>query len=255
MYRIKENFGGRVNGLSNFMAKPIIGIVLDWDDRPSYSAYPWYALRENYARAVEQAGGIPILLPYHCEQIPEYIDLISGLLIPGGDYDIDPAHYGEEICHERVLCKAPRTNFELKLTQAAYQKNLPILGICGGHQLINVVMGGSLIQHIPASIDSSISHEQKGPKHHPTHWIHIEKDSLLFEVCGTSEIQVNSTHHQAIKKVGDHLKVVAYAPDGIIEAIENTEKRFCLGVQWHPEYLSTPYDYKIFEAFISACTL
>lgn len=242
-------------GPLNFMAKPIIGIVLDWDNRPSYSAYPWYALRENYARAVEHAGGLPILLPHHSEQIPEFMEFIAGILIPGGDYDIDPAHYGEEICHERVLCKASRTTFELKLAEAAYQRDLPMLGICGGHQLINVLMGGSLIQHIPASITSEIDHEQKEAKHHPTHWIRIEKDSLLFKLCETPEIQVNSTHHQAIKKVGDHLKAVAYASDGVIEAIENPEKRFCLGVQWHPEYLSTPYDYKIFEAFISACKI
>jgi len=121
------------------MAKPIVGIVLDWDDRPSYATYPWYALRENYARAVEHAGGTPILLPHHCEQIPEFLTLISGLLIPGGDYDIDPIHYGEVICHERVICKVSRTTFELKLAQTAYQKDLPILGICGGHQLINVM--------------------------------------------------------------------------------------------------------------------
>lgn len=235
------------------MAKPIIGIVLDWDDKPSYSAYPWYALRENYAKAVEQSGGIPLLLPHHSEQVSEFTGFISGLLIPGGDYDIDPAHYGEEICHERVLCKASRTNFELKLAKAAYQKDLPILGICGGHQLINVMRAGSLIQHIPASIQSSIAHEQKEPKHCPTHAIHIEKDSLLFKICGTSKIHVNSTHHQAIKKIGDSLSVSAYASDGVIEAIENPDKRFCLGVQWHPEYLSTSYDHKIFEAFVEAC--
>ncbi len=253
MSRIKENFGGRVNWPSNFMVKPVIGIVLDWDDRPTYSAYPWYALRENYARVIEQAGGIPILLPHHCDQIPDFVKLISGLLIPGGDYDIDPAHYGEKICHERVVCKASRTAFELKLAQAAYQKNLPILGICGGHQLINVLMGGTLIQHIPATVESSISHEQTEPKHQATHWIHVEKESLLFKLWETSEIQVNSTHHQAIKKLGDNLKVVASASDGVIEAIEHVGERFCLGVQWHPEHLSTSYDYKIFEAFISAC--
>ncbi|OJX11111.1 MAG: gamma-glutamyl-gamma-aminobutyrate hydrolase [Caedibacter sp. 37-49] len=235
------------------MARPIIGIVLDWDDRPSYSAYPWYALRENYARAIEKAGGTPILLPHHCDQIPEFINLISGLLIPGGDYDIDPAHYGENICHERVICKASRTTFELKIAQIAYQKDLPMLGICGGHQLINVMMGGSLIQHIPASIESTIEHEQKSPKHMPSHSIHIEKNTLLFDLCGTSEIQVNSTHHQAIKTLGAQLKIAARAPDSVIEAIENPQKKFCLGVQWHPEYLSTPYDYKIFDAFITAC--
>lgn len=237
-----------------FMTKPVIGIVLDWDDRPSYAAYPWYALRENYARAVEQAGGIPIFLPHHCEQISDFLNLISGLLIPGGDYDIDPLHYGETINHERVICKHSRTAFELKIAQIAYQKDLPILGICGGHQLLNVMLGGSLIQHIPVEIDSLIQHEQKESKHLPTHAIQLEKESLLFALFGKAEIQVNSTHHQAIKKVGTNLKVTARAADTVIEAIESPEKRFCLGVQWHPEYLSTAEDFKIFEAFIAACT-
>lgn len=237
------------------MKPPVIGITLDYDTTPTYSSYPWYALRENYITAIEQTGGIPLLLPYVTSRISRYLDIIDGLLIPGGDSDINPQFYGSEERHECVLTKDNRAQFELALTKAALKRDLPVFGICGGQQLLNVVAGGTLIQHIPDYIPHCLSHEQKQPKHQPTHRVTITEGTLLSQILREKIIEVNSTHHQAVEKAGTGIKINAHAIDGVIEGIEISDQRFCLGVQWHPEYLYTPHDRALFKAFIEACTL
>jgi putative glutamine amidotransferase len=234
------------------MKAPLIGITLDYETAQTYAAYPWYALRENYITAVEQAGGIPFLLPYVSSQISKYLEVIDGLLIPGGDSDINPCFYGVNERHKRVVTKDNRAQFELKLTEAALKKDLPILGICGGQQVLNVVLGGTLIQHIPDYSSDCLIHEQTQPKHQPTHEIDVVEGTLLHRILKEKTIRVNSTHHQAVEKLGRNVQVNAQASDNIIEAIEVSGQRFCLGVQWHPEYLSTRYDHAIFKAFIQA---
>jgi putative glutamine amidotransferase len=127
-----------------------------------------------------------------------------------------------------------------------------VLGICGGQQLLNVVLGGTLIQHIPDEIADALAHEQPNPRNEPGHTVRIVPGTLLHRITGATEMSVNSAHHQAVKKVAPGAVVDATAPDGVIEGIEATGKRFCLGVQWHPEFAIDPGDVKIVAAFIDA---
>lgn len=233
--------------------KPVIGITIDHEDKPTYSRFPWYALRENYASAIETMGGIPILLPYSIGMEERYIDMIDGLMITGGNFDIDPGFYNQQIKSEFVTTKQKRTQFEYRLTQLALQQKMPILGICGGEQLLNVILGGSLIQHIPDAINSSIEHEPKQNKHKVIHEIEVFEDSLLYMIVQKRIFMVNSSHHQAVKDLGAGLKISAKAPDGVIEGIELKDYPFCLGVEWHPEYLETVEDKNIIKAFVKYC--
>src|SRR5258708_39743217 len=125
--------------------KPLIGITFDSQDPGQYSKYPWYALRENYCSSIADVGAIPFPLTHDIHLVDSYISLIDGLMITGGGHDIDPTLYGDMTCHPSVKIKAKRTNFELAITRAALDKNIPVLGICGGEQVINVVLGGTLI--------------------------------------------------------------------------------------------------------------
>ena len=234
--------------------KPIIGITVDSQAPGSYSKFPWYALRENYVSAVEQLGAVPILLPHEPDHVEDYLNLVDGLIITGGNFDVDPSYYGENKKSDTVQTNQKRTAFEFELSQLALQKHIPILGICGGMQLLNVVLGGSLIQHIPDTIRTTILHEQPNPRNEVSHPVTIAEGSLLHRITNASEIEVNSAHHQAVRHPGNGIVLNAYAPDGVIEGFEVPESRFCLGLQWHPEFLITPHDKAIFEAFIATTT-
>lgn len=235
------------------MNAPLIGFTLDHETTPSYSKLPWYAIRENYLHAVADLGGAPIALPYVMQRVDDYLDAISGLVVIGGDFDIDPALYGDAARHERVSLKPARTAFEWAITEQAIKRGMPVLGICGGQQLLAVVLGGSLIQHIPDSVQSSIAHEQPNPRHEVGHHVQITANSLLHQIVGASQIGVNSAHHQAVKHAGQ-MQVSATAPDGVIEAVElpTSQHPFCLGVQWHPEYHVSAADTAIWQAFVRA---
>ena len=233
------------------MKKPLIGITLDEEEKKTYSKYPWFASRKNYSESIEKAGGICIFLPSNLKAVDYYTDLIDGLLITGGDFDIDPKLYGEKTKSNKVTTKNHRTVFEFEITRKAYKKQKSILGICGGQQLLNVVMGGTLIQHIPdLKKKSIIKHEQLNPRNQPSHNILIQNNTKLFEITKMTNMYVNSAHHQAVEKLGKNLIVNAFAEDGIIEGIESTDHKFCLGIQWHPEFLIDKGDLKIFKSFI-----
>jgi len=234
------------------MKTPVIGITLDSEDPGTYSKYPWYALRENYAGAVSHAGGLPIVLPHGPDLVGQYLDRIDGLVITGGDFDVDPALFGAAVRHETVKTKSKRTQFERAIIDGALAADMPVLGICGGQQLLHVVLGGTLIQHIPDEIESPLAHEQPNPRHEVGHSVSIKKGTLLYDIVGETEIDVNSAHHQAAKDAPASIKINAVAPDGVIEGIETAHHRFCLGVQWHPEFLITPSDERIFAAFTDA---
>lgn len=236
------------------LMQPIIGIATDYSEEKTYSQYPWYALRENYTTAIVKAGGIPVLLPHAEDALGNYAQIVDGLLFIGGDFDIDPAVYGESIQTDKIKTNRKRFNFEYELCKVALEKKMPILGICAGQQLLNVISGGTLIQHIPDYIDSPIEHTQTIAKHLASHKVKIAQDSLLYEILKVGEIEVNSTHHQAVKNLGKQVKVNAIAPDGIIEGIEIIGYPFALGVQWHPEYIVTSYDQLIFDYFINFCS-
>ena len=233
--------------------RPLIGLTLDHEAPGGYSRYPWYALRENYATAVSAAGGLPVALPHAPDLAPAYLDRIAGLVITGGNFDVDPALYGAAARHETVTLKEGRTAAELALLQEALARDLPVLGICGGAQLLAVALGGTLIQHIPDAVADALAHEQTNPRHEPGHRVAIRPGTLLARVVGVGEMAVNSAHHQAVRTAGARGAVAAVAPDGVIEAIESTGHRFALGVQWHPEFGIDPGDRRIFAAFLAAC--
>jgi putative glutamine amidotransferase len=235
------------------MARPMIGLTLDSEPAGGWSKLPWYAIRQNYASSVEQAGGLPILLPHEPERADDYLDRLSGVLVTGGAFDVDPALFGAASRHATVTTKDRRTAFEFALVKGAIARGMPVLGICGGQQLLNVVLGGTLIQHIPDEIAAALAHEQPNPRTEAGHVVRVLEGSLLHRIVGAREISVNSAHHQAVKDVPAEVIVNAVAPDGVIEGIEVRQKAFCLGVQWHPEYHISPADAAIFAAFVAAC--
>jgi len=232
--------------------RPIIGVTLDSEQPGGYSKYPWYALRQNYAAAIVAAGGLPMALPHDAALAAAYLDRIDALVVTGGAFDVDPALYGDGDRHATVTLKEGRTAAELALTQGALARDLPVLGICGGEQLLAVALGGTLVQHIPDSVANALEHEQPNPRHEPSHPVAIVPGTLLHRIVGALEMQVNSAHHQAVRAPGPHAVVNATAPDTVIEGLEDTRYRFCLGVQWHPEFFIDPGDRRIFDAFIAA---
>jgi putative glutamine amidotransferase len=233
--------------------RPVIGVTLDSESPGGYSKYPWYAMRQNYSAAVAGAGGLPISLPHLAELAGEYLDRIDGLVVTGGAFDVDPALYGDASRHGTVTLKEDRTATELALVRGALARNLPVLGICGGQQLLAVALGGTLIQHIPDAVTDALAHEQPNPRHEPGHAVRVVAGTLLHRVVGAAEMHVNSAHHQAVREPGPSAVVDAIAPDGVIEGIEDPRYRFCLGVQWHPEFQIGQGDRRIFDAFITAC--
>jgi putative glutamine amidotransferase len=235
------------------MAQPVIGLTLDHEPPGGYSkTHPWYALRENYCEAVAEAGGLSVLLPHEPERAADYLALLDGLIVTGGAFDVDPALFGAKTRHASVSLKERRTAFELAICQAALAKNMPVLGICGGQQLLNVALGGTLIQHIPDEIKNALAHEQPNPRTEAGHTVAIAPNTLLRRVTQMAEMPVNSAHHQAVKDAAPGFVVDAVAPDGVIEGIEDPKRRFVLGVQWHPEYRLSDGDRRIFAAFIAA---
>jgi putative glutamine amidotransferase len=213
---------------------------------------PWYALRQNYCDAVARAGGLPVPLPHEPDLAGEYLARLDGLLITGGAFDVDPSLFGASTRHATVKTKDRRTAFEYAITRGAIDADKPVLGICGGQQLMNVVLGGTLIQHIPDEIKNPLPHEQPNPRTEAGHAVKIVAGTLLHRVVKELELPVNSAHHQAVKDVGKGIVVNAVAPDGVIEGIEDPRRRFVIGVEWHPEYSISPGDDRLFDAFIRA---
>jgi putative glutamine amidotransferase len=235
------------------MQRPIIGVTLDSEQPGGWSKYPWYALRANYAGAIAASGGLPVALPHHAELAEAYLDRLDALVVTGGAFDVDPALYGAGERHGTVTLKEGRTAAELALVRGALARDMPVLGICGGQQLLAVALGGTLIQHIPDAVADALAHEQPNPRHEPGHAIRVVQGTLLHRIVGATEMRVNSSHHQAVREPGPHAIVDAVAADGVIEGVEDDRFRFCLGVQWHPEFFIDRGDRRIFEALVAAC--
>ncbi len=236
------------------MVRPIIGLTLDHEPAGGWSKFPWYAIRENYCTAVRRAGGLPLLLAHEPDLAEAYLDAIDGLIVTGGGFDIDPALFGAEIRHPSVTTKDRRTAFELAAARGALARDMPVLGICGGQQLLNVALGGTLIQHIPDEVPSALPHRQPNPRNEPGHRVRILADTRLRRIAGADVLSVNSAHHQSVKEVGSGLVVDAVAEDGVVEGIEDPRRRFCLGVQWHPEFELSDGDRRIFCALVAAAS-
>jgi len=232
--------------------KPIIGITTDVRDNGEN------VLKHTYVQAVIRAGGLPMIVPVGLEEdVEQLIAILDGLILSGGN-DINPMLFNEEP-HEYLGEVSPsRDSIELELARRMLKTGKPILGICRGMQVLNVAVGGSVYQDLHKQNDGPIlQHMQKAPNTHSSHYVQVEKGSLLESIAGSERIQVNSYHHQSVKDVPAAFKVTGVASDGIVEAFESNDEKFVLGVQWHPEALSTAGDVvslRIFEKFISACT-
>ena len=229
--------------------KPIIGITFGYNESDPTN---------NYIRAIEEYGGIPRTLYPGAPR--EAFTGLKGLLLTGGR-DIDPIHYGEEE-HKTTDIDFDRDELELPLCKRAMEENLPVFGICRGIQVMNVAIGSSLYQDIPSQFNDHLIHKVMENTDDSWHGIKIQSGSLLNQITGEDIAEVNSRHHQALKVIGEGFTVTAQSKDGIIEAIEDTSKRFMLGVQYHPERMFKEqgslklqeHSAKLFTAFIDACS-
>lgn len=217
-----------------------------------------YACNPNYAHAVEEAGGVPVLLPLwqRRESLETLRGRLDGLLLMGGG-DIDPAHYGEEAIPETEPPEAERDTLEMEMLRDALDEGMPVLGICRGMQLLNVARGGTLYQDIAAQLPAAQPHVLGGTGMDRLHDIAVRPGSRLAEILGGERHAVNSYHHQALNQLGEGLSVVAWTEDGLAEAVEVSEHPFALAVQFHPERM---YEHdqavrRLFEAFVGACRM
>jgi putative glutamine amidotransferase len=209
------------------------------------------------ARAVARAGGLPVLIPTGIDEatLRGIYDRLDAVLLPGGP-DIDPAYYGAER-HPTTKVDAARDAIEVPLARWAVEDDLPLFGICRGHQVINVALGGKLIQDIPSEIETTdISHDmpRQMSRDSRLHGVDIALDSKLGAIMGSEHVAVNSLHHQVVSEVAPGMRITAYSPDGLVEATEVPGKSFALSVQWHPEdlYEGDETMLRLFEAFVEA---
>lgn len=218
-----------------------------------------FALRDDYVRAVETAGGLPLVLaPGHMDDAAalaaEYLDRVEALVLSGGA-DVDPALYGEDR-HETVTRVLPeRDAFELALVHEALRRDLPTLAICRGHQLLNVAAGGTLFQDIASQVEAAAVHDPDQERWERCHDVAVLPGTRLREILGQERISVNSFHHQAVKELGQGLVLSARGcDDGVIEGMEMPGRRFVIGVQWHPEsFWDRPPGFQpLFEALVNA---
>jgi putative glutamine amidotransferase len=213
------------------------------------------ALGIVYARAVELAGGLPVVLPPVAEPaVNALVGNLAGVCLSGGP-DLDPAAYGAEPDPNLGPVEPDLDAFEVAVARRADRLGLPILGICRGCQALNVARGGTLHQHLPAVTDGSIAHRQTESGRETTHTVRIEPGSRLAGIVGPEELDVNSFHHQAADRLGRGLRAVAWAPDGVVEAIEGDGPALYLGVQWHVETLvERPRHARLFDALVESAT-
>lgn len=235
--------------------QPFIGIttgVRFADDGRRY-----YAVYAPNVIALERAGALPVMIP--CGLQPETLRAIYGrmdaVLIPGGG-DVDPVHYGADRHPRTERIDPERDATELLIAQWAVEDDLPLFGICRGHQVMNVAMGGTLVQDIPSLVQTDIAHDMPRslPRDARGHTVTIHPQSRLAGIMGSATLLVNSYHHQSVERPAPPAQVTAYAPDGVVEAVEVPDRRFTLSVQWHPEDLADNDEImqRLFDAFVHA---
>ena len=230
--------------------KPIIAMNLC-----TRSMDDMFYIRRGYTSAIQMAGGMPVGFPLMADRdyAKRVIDLADGILLPGSLTDIDPKYYGAEPTPHYGESGPERDESDFFLLEEAKQRNIPVFGICFGHQSLNVFCGGTLYQDIPHELQTPITHWQGEPYAAPVHTVKVIEGSLVHRVFQKETVDVNSIHHQGVKTLGYGLRPTAYSPDGIVEAYENTEGWFLMGVQWNPERMWTehPLQGNLFREFIA----
>jgi putative glutamine amidotransferase len=232
------------------MRKPIIGIGSDVQSPAGHRERAFVYL--NYVEALRKAGSVPVLIPPQPENAIDLMDELDGIVLAGGE-DCDPAAYGEER-HPTVdpVMDPRRQSNDLGLARIARERGVPTLGICLGMQVMNVAAGGTLVQDIASAIDTEIEHASE-PEDRGRHDVIVEGGTKLGDILRERELNVNSSHHQAVGKLGEGLRVTAHAPDGIVEGLEDPRHPFYVGVQWHPEdMVGEGSAAKLFGAFLEA---
>jgi len=238
--------------------KAVIGITLDYEKEGSFAHYPYYALRTHYFEAVERAGGLPIALPYSAALQEDYLNLVDGVLIPGGSM-AKPLEWYEHGTTHLPYPELPRAASDIWYAKQCIARKIPFLGICEGMQVLAGVLGCTLTADVQKSYNTTLQHLTR-PSHEraASHIVHIKDRTLLASILKTAALTTNTIHREAVLKASSRVVVSAIAADGVIEAIEahpNLGHPFALGVEWHPEYFTTPDapDFNIFTAFIRAC--
>ncbi|QED23186.1 gamma-glutamyl-gamma-aminobutyrate hydrolase family protein [Candidatus Deianiraea vastatrix] len=237
------------------MSGKIIGITtnigIESDDKFFKLNSAWV---ENFLDIFKKYDISVVFLPQIDQFYEKYIDFLDGLIISGNNKHVNPKFYGQsrnENIKESDICTC-RTDFEMKMAKKFIEIDKPLFGICGGLQVINTVCGGTLVQHIPTQKKSKINHAQCERKRSWVHEVDVVAGTKLAQIVSNSKILTNTSHTQAIEKVGHGMVVNAISEDGIVEGAEVLGKKFCLGTQWHPEFNVTKADYEIFEAFARA---
>jgi putative glutamine amidotransferase len=232
--------------------KPFIGITSSYsDEKTMQTSY-------DNINAITQAGGVPVVLPNvpTTDAINATIEKLDGVLVTGGG-DIDPSLFNEEPLPHLGRLHPQRDQFEVALLNEAMARNLPILALCRGCQILNIAAGGDMYQDIYSQITKPLlQHTQRAPRSFPFHTIHVTEESLLKKITGKSKYRVNSFHHQAVRRLAEGFHISALSDDGIIEAFESSKHSFVLAVQWHPESMTSAGDIpsrKLFSTFINAC--
>lgn len=208
------------------------------------------------ALAVERAGGLPVLVPstLSMESLRAIYERLDGVLLPGGG-DVDPKYYQQDAHPTVHLVDDDRDRTEIAMTQWAVQDDVPVFGICRGIQVMNVALGGTLVQDIPSQVQTELIHDIPNDKPRSTrlHAVKLDESSRLARITGANLLEVNSLHHQAIGTPAPVIRVTAHAPDGVIEAMEIPDKHFAMAVQWHPEDMGDDERMRrIFENFVEA---
>ena len=238
--------------------KPLIGITLSQAREVKNRRFPMRKgfdyLKRDYHYAITKSGGIPVLFPVTQDKklIQHYIDSVDGLLITGGN-DMDPKFFGQKPHYKSRIDPIERDTFDLTSCEYALDASIPILGICRGHQVLNVTCGGSIYQDICQIRRKTLKHNDPGETGRSFHNIKIDKSSLLYKIMKKETIEVNSNHHQVVDKIGTGLKPTAFASDGIIECLEIPDSKFVISVQWHPESIfGSEHSRKLFKAFVKS---
>ena len=235
--------------------QPIIGIMLDYEHNGSFSNRPYYALRCAYFEAISNAGGIPVAIPYLKDSTKDFLEIIDGLLLPGGFYSFPTSFYNYDNNNDGTL--HPRAQFESDFLNYALEQDIPVLGICAGMQLIAAISGALVERDVHSSRSMNINHLNEKPAEELAHKIYIRPKTLLHKITQCNEMSVNTAHQEGIDPHSadtiSNLIINSWAPDGVIEGIELSNKRFVLGVQWHPEFFAnqeSPH-FSIFKALIT----